>query len=85
MFAKAYGQRRGVDLKKLQGIILGTSNSGIIVEFAREVPGANVRRLQKRVVELGDPSAMRRFARSVPGAEVWRLEAYAAVAEVMGR
>jgi hypothetical protein len=83
IFAKTYGQRRGVDVKRLQGPVLGTANPKFLIEFARDVRGANVKRFQRRVIELGDPSAMRRFARSVPGAEIQRLEAYALVAEIM--
>ncbi len=83
IFAKAYGRRKGVDIKRLQGIVLRASDPSFAIEFARDVPGANVKRFQRRVIELGDPRAMRRFARSVPGAEIPRLEAYALVAEIM--
>lgn len=82
-FARQFGGRSDVDLKRLQLEVLRSGNSECAYEFARDVPGANVRRLQRVVVEDGDPSVMRAFAMNVPGADVRHLEAMILIAEVM--
>jgi len=83
-FARQFGGRADVDLKRLQREVLRSGVSECAYQFARDVPGANVRRLQRVVVEDGDPSVMRAFAMNVPGANVRHLESMILIAEVMG-
>lgn len=83
-FAKRWGRRDGVDLKRLQRIVLRSGDPDCAYQFARDVPGANVRRLQRVVVEGGDPRIMRAFAKNILGADVQHLEAMIMIGEVMG-
>lgn len=84
LFAKQWGGRQGVDLKRLEGIVARGPDPDCIVLFAKEVRGVNVRRSQREVVARGEPDAIRRFM-SVKGANVESLKAVLIVAEVMAR
>lgn len=84
VFAQRWGGREGVDVKKLQRIVLTSGNPACAIEYARHISGANVRRLQDVVLRLGNASQMRRFALLVADADVDVLRNTAIVAEVMG-
>jgi hypothetical protein len=83
-FTKRWYGRRGVDVEKLQRVVLDWGSGECIYRFAMDVPGANVRRCQAAVMEDAEPGVMRLFAANVPGAYAPSLEALALVAEVMG-
>jgi len=83
MFAKEYGRREGVDLKRLQLIVIQSKSSEYAYKFARDVSGANIRRLQKVVIRYGTAKQMALFAQHVPGANKALLEAFILVKEVM--
>lgn len=81
-FAKQWGGREGVDLKRLEGIVVRGPNPMHMVEFAAEIPGAGLRRIQLAVVAKGRPEAIRALMR-VPGVRPESLENALLVAEVM--
>lgn len=83
LFAKQWGGRGGVDLKRLEGIVARGPDPDCMVRFAKDVRGVNVRRFQREVVARGEPGAIRAFM-SVRGAHVESLRAVLIVAEVMG-
>lgn len=83
-FAKKWHGRKGVDLKKLQRIVLDWGSGECVYRFAMDVPGANVKRCQAAVMKDVEPETMRLFAANVPGAYAPALEALALVVEVMG-
>lgn len=83
-FARKFGGRDDVDLKRLQLQVIRSGDPKCAYEFARDVPGANVRRLQEVVITAGDPAVMRTFAKNIPGANVRRIEAMLVIADVMG-
>lgn len=82
LFAKQWGGRGGVDLKRLEGIVARGPDPECIVLFAKEIRGVNVRRFQREVVARGEPESIRKFM-SVKGAHVESLRAVLIVAEVM--
>ena len=82
-FAKRWHGRKGVDLKKLQRIVLDWGSGECVYKFAMDVPGANVRRCQAVIMQDVEPEVMRLFAANVPGAYAPALENMALVAEVM--
>jgi len=82
LFARDWGGRDGVDLKRLEGIVARGPDPVCIVEFAKVIPSANVRRLQREVVARGQGGPMRSFL-SVKGANAEALRAAILVAEVM--
>lgn len=83
-FARMFGGRDDVDLKKLQLQVVRSGSPECAYEFARDVPGANVRRLQEVVIGAGDPAVMRAFAKNIRGADVRKIEAMLVIADVMG-
>jgi hypothetical protein len=82
VFAKQWGGRKGVDIKRLQLIALHSDNAECAISFARDIQGANVKRFQSIVLQHGSAGQMRRFA-EIPGANRMWLENMAIVAEVM--
>lgn len=83
-FARKFGGRDDVDMKKLQLRVIRSGDPECAYQFARDVPGVNIRRLQKVVIEAGDPDIMRAFAKNVPGANVALIESLLVIADVMG-
>jgi len=83
LFAKEWSGREGVDLKKLQGIVLRSGDAECAWRFARDIPAANKRRLQTLVMQTGGANQMRKFAAHVPGADKQTLENLAIVSEIM--
>lgn len=84
LFAKEWHSRAGVDLKRLEGIVLRGGDAECVYRYVLDVPGASVRRAQRAVVACGAADVIRKFALNVPGADVQYLEAAIIVAEVMG-
>lgn len=82
IFAKEWGSREGVDLKRLEGMVARGPSPSLSVRFASEVPGANVRRIARAVAASGDPAAIKAMMR-VPGVHPKTLENALIVAEVM--
>lgn len=81
-FARQWGGRMNVDLKRLEGIVVRGPNPMHMVAFAARVPGAGLRRIQRAVLERGRPDAIRALMR-VPGIHPKALEEALLVAEVM--
>jgi hypothetical protein len=82
-FAKRWHGRKGVDIKKLQRIVLDWGSGECVYKFAMDVPGANIKRCQAAIMEDVEPEIMRLFAANVPGAYAPALENMAIVAEAM--
>jgi len=81
-FAREWGGRSGIDVKRLEGIVVRGPVPEVIARYAKEVPGANLRRITRAVVRTGDVRAMRVLA-GVPGVDRAYLENAIVVAEVM--
>ncbi len=81
-FAREWGGRSGVDVKRLEGIVVRGPDAKVMAQYAKEVAGASVRRIQKAVVRSGDVRAMRVLA-GVKGADRAYLENAIVVAEVL--
>src|SRR5574343_1211762 len=74
VFAREYGRKEGVDLKRLQAIVIKSKSPLYAYKFARDVPGVNVRRLQDVVIKYGSVHQMRVFAMNIPTANKPKLE-----------
>lgn len=83
LFAKEWGGRAGVDVKRLEGLVCKGGDAECAYRFCMEVRGASVKRLQQVVILNGDARTIRKFAKNVPGANVPFLEAVILIAEVM--
>ena len=81
--AKKYGSREGIDLKKLQLIVLKYGNADQLYKYARDIPSANVKRFQKALVEAGDHRLMKAFSDNIPGANQKYLQNLLIIMEVM--
>jgi hypothetical protein len=82
-FAKSYGSRDCVDMKRLQRIIIESKNADCCYQFARDVPGANIRRLEYVVARYGELQTIRAFILNVPRANKRFLEGVITVKEVL--
>jgi hypothetical protein len=83
LFAKEYGRRDGVDIKRLQFIILKSDSPEYAYKFARDIPGANIRRLQDVVIRYGTAHQLKVFAKNIPRANKGKLEAFILIKEIM--
>jgi hypothetical protein len=68
-FAKQWGGRKGVDLKKLQHIVLKYGGAPVLYRYARDVPSANIKRFQKAIIETEDFKYVQLFADNIPKAD----------------
>ncbi|MFA5202894.1 MAG: hypothetical protein WC708_00560 [Lentisphaeria bacterium] len=84
LFAKEWGNRIGVDLMRLQRIVIQSNDGECVYRYARDIDEANIRKLQRAVVRSGNPDAIRRFS-LLPKADKTWLERYLLIAEVLGR
>lgn len=81
-FAQKFGGRKGVDLSRLQNIVIRSNHPYWAYRYARDIPGANVWRLSLVVMKYGSADLMHHFAENIPGANRQRLEAAAIIQEV---
>lgn len=83
VFAKEFGGKEGVDIKRLQNMVIKACDPYTAYQYARNIPDANIRRLQDVVIRYGNPKLMRVFAENIPMANKGKLEAFAIIREVM--
>lgn len=77
IFAIRWQSRSGIDIKKLQKIVINSKDPYAAYDFAKYVKDANVKRLGEVIISNGDAELMRAFADNVHGAKASRLHEYA--------
>lgn len=82
LFAKEWQGRDGVDVKRLQRMVLDGTDGECMFLFARDVRKANVRRLQEAVTRCGQTGPMRRFM-NLPGCDADHVRRCLLVAETL--
>jgi hypothetical protein len=83
LFAKVFGDKEDVDVKKLQRIVINERVPNLWYKFARDIEGANINKIQNLVIRYGMASTMNRFSLNVPKADKEKLEAFMLIKEVM--
>lgn len=83
LFARIFGRKRGVDVKRLQRIVMNTFVPNLWYKFARDVEGANIKKLETLTIKYGEASLMKKFSLNIPKANREKLEAFIMIKEVM--
>lgn len=63
----------GINISKLEDIVIQDKYGNYIYEFAKCVEGANIEKLEDAIIKTGDASAIYHFAREVEGVNLYKL------------
>src|SRR5690606_21952833 len=84
IFAKQWGRKEDVDMKKLESIIARSKCGYVILRWAKQFSSiTNIKRFQKEIMKYGSHLEIRRFAQEVPEANKEVLNNFALVKEIM--